>query len=288
MDINNLNEAKSLVIKFRDSEFLNGKIENLENFSFWNFFDIESDFKIKESAKIFVGNYDKPNKFDGDRIPITYAIDKLLYTGKDIKNFDGNLGKIYTGDTINTFNTLFGNRFYYNEQSGKIENRQIIVQERYNFPAELIKKRDMFFFKYQSFGNFYLLPTEPRATSLNVFRSQKWNDFFDLFLKHLELCLGKNDFESEMSQILQHENSSLFFKDLSIEDFKTIFFLGMYTNWTLDHPIYLFHQNYTHKTIADSELCKNYCDFCIKYIDAATEKITLRSKILVDEIKNLL
>ena len=145
MDINNLNEARSLVIEFKDSEFLNGNIKNLENFSFWNFFDIASDFKIKESAKIFVGNYDSPNKFDGDRLPITYAIDKLLYADKGIKNFEGNIGKIYTGDTINTFNTLFGNRFYYNEQTYKIENRQQIVQERYNFSEELIKKRDMFF-----------------------------------------------------------------------------------------------------------------------------------------------
>ncbi len=81
-------------------------IEELKDFSFWYILTDEE----------FNGVSFDGNKFDGDRTRIVYAIDKLLYDEKKISSFTLGPKGNYTGDTFNTFRTLFGNRFIDSEQ----------------------------------------------------------------------------------------------------------------------------------------------------------------------------
>ena len=75
-------------------------LDDLKTFSFW---------KIKDD-KDYNGY---PGEYDGDRTNIVYAIDYLLYKDSipnlTLRGFPCSNGKEgnYSGETINTFNTLF-------------------------------------------------------------------------------------------------------------------------------------------------------------------------------------
>ena len=145
LDYNDYDEAKEIVRRFID-KYLHGNIDELKTFSFWN---ILADDE-------FNGGLKNGNSFDGDRTRIVYAIDYLLYHDK-IPNLtlgDPKDNKDYSGDTINTFRTLFGNRFQYVMK----KNGEEIVEEKFKFSPEQIDLKNDFFRVYQRIGNFYLLP----------------------------------------------------------------------------------------------------------------------------------
>ena len=85
LDYNNKEEALEIVN------------QELQDFCFWDILTDEN----------FNTEHDE-TKFDGDRTKIVYAIDYLLYYKKGLPDFSlGDKAK-YSGDTICTFNTLFG------------------------------------------------------------------------------------------------------------------------------------------------------------------------------------
>lgn len=98
MSSNELN----FLIEFKN-KYLHGNIDELADFSFW---DINTN-----AGEYFSGNkrVQPEEYFDGDRTKIVYTIQYLLLDGSGIPNFSHDApGRQYTGDTINTFNSLFG------------------------------------------------------------------------------------------------------------------------------------------------------------------------------------
>ena len=102
LDYNDKDQALEILKRFK-KKYLHNNIEELKDFSFWYILTDEE----------FNGVSFDGNKFDGDRTRIVYAIDKLLYDEKKIPNFTLGPKGNYTGYTINTFRTLFGNRFIF-------------------------------------------------------------------------------------------------------------------------------------------------------------------------------
>ncbi|MBR0100347.1 MAG: hypothetical protein IJP90_11630 [Treponema sp.] len=274
LNYNDLEESKELVLRFRN-EFLHGNIDELANFSFWT----------------IAGNpsYDgtcTPNslgKFDGDKTRIVYAIDRLLYSDL-CKNFI--LGKDITGDTINTFRTLLGNRFSF------WGNKEIEVEENFNFSSKLKQYRNDFFFTYQTIGNFYLLPCKTvKRQSINTFRGDNkrptaWFDYFDLFLNNLKerLPLKEISNKNDDFQILLNENRHFFNIEMDFKKFIDIFYLKDY----FENSNIVSYNHITNKIAHwwTNELTEyEYKKFAFGYIAKATELINKRSIKLVEVLK---
>lgn len=270
--------AVKLIKDFTD-EYLHGNIDELTNFSFWG---------IAGNSKYDGTSYGiNDEKFDGDRTNIVYAIDYLLYGNKKlskdfwIPNYPYRSDSYcnYTGETINTFNTLFAK----NEKKGKLE--MFDTETRKKIIDESQKNNSYakdFFHIYQRLGNFMLLPSlTVKRKSINSYRgfyNKQWKDYFDIFLKNLEL---KSD---EFLNQLVIKND-FYFKDKSFDDFLKDF--------------YLHSEDYTYKTfkLKDEHFAywevnehnqDRYVDFSLDYIAKATELINKRSLKLVEVLKTKL
>ena len=226
LDYNKKKEAKEIISRFQ-IEYLHNNLCNLTDFSFWN---------IAGNP-----NYDgtcTPNTlrfFDGDHTRLAYAIAKLIYD-ENIPDFI--LGEKYTGDTINSFRTLFGNRFSLRQ------NYEITIENKFQFTETEKQTRNEFFLRYQTVGNFYVSPNESliydnsqankiEKLSINTYRGTKsnWKDYFDVFLGKLEKCLdSREEFEDEyfLKKLLHVGVNKEFFFDYckgDIEKFYRVFYL---------------------------------------------------------------
>ena len=194
------------LLKDFTGEYLHGNIDELANFSFW---DIWGE-KEYDNGK----NYP-----DGDCTKIVYAIDYLLYfdtiaaySTPYYLNKNGDY--IFTGDTINTFRTLFGNRFKHNGEKR--------VETDFQFTQPEIEIKNDFFRTYQKIGNFYLLPCktilkDKKHLSLNTYRNDEWFDYFDLFLNKLKnrLPLKNSVSNGDIFQMLLNENKNFFNEEIN-------------------------------------------------------------------------
>ncbi|HBI94446.1 MAG TPA: hypothetical protein DDY58_19570 [Terrisporobacter glycolicus] len=121
--------------------------------------------------------------------------------------------KIYRGDTMNSFNTLFGNsnsgifayraRFYGLDED--IAIWQNIIRFRY---------------KYHTIGNFIVIPNKG---NINGVRGRKLKDYFDLFL--LDIYEYK---KNNVCKLKEQFDKNSFYKDFSMNSIKEIFFLEDY------------------------------------------------------------
>lgn len=270
MELKNEEEAMKLVKEFIN-DYLHGNIDELKNFSFW-------DLLNKNCLDYAYGGIE----FDGDRTKIVYALDILIYKNSDIPEFSyGTLGEqkertktLYTGDTINTFNTLFG----------KTESDREKVKNI--FPIECRKMIDEFYFTYQKIGNFYILPckTLPNTkTSINSYRGdyKTWRDYFDTFRIELKKCLNhENDCDEKLYRLME-ENDFFFSKVNDIDDFLSKFYMDDYKNFCLKEH---FAHWYIRENMAD-KFKTEYIEFSLDYIQKATELINKRSKKLVEILK---
>ena len=173
MSSNELN----FLIEFKN-KYLHGNIDELADFSFW---DINTNAGEYFSGN---GNVQPEEYFDGDRTKIVYTIQYLLLDGSGIPNFSHDAtGRQYTGDTINTFNSLFG----------KTPELRKKIERKFGFSEREKELRNNFYRTYQCIGNFYILPAATvksgnRIESINTLRgTNEWRDFFDLFLSNLDL-----------------------------------------------------------------------------------------------------
>jgi len=286
VDINNLEVCMDLVTRFTH-DYLDNDISNLVDYSFWSLLDdydnaYEQGY-IFNSAKKDIFTFRK--EFDGDRLNIVYAIDNILYHDKKIPNFKGYLGHLYTGDTINTYNTLFGNKYNFDENGIDFE-KKVEIKYEFNDGSSLLDLRNEFYMTFQTIGNFYLLPKEEPGigSSINSYRGKcNWNDYFDVFLFHLDNCLNEHitDEEVGLQYYLNLPNANMFFKKFNgINSFCKLFMLEDYLSFSFGHPddTYL-----SHKTIIESD---KYKTFCMRYIKDSSEKIVRRSHKIVYELKS--
>lgn len=280
LNYNNKEQAKEIIRRFT-IEYLNNDINNLKDFSFWHIAGNPSFDKTCSPNSI--------KDFDGDHTRLAYAIDKLLYGDLKIPNFI--LGQTYRGDTINTFRTLFGNRFFYKE------NGETQVEIDFKFTETQKKIRNAFFYKYQTIGNFLVLPYGTalyglKSQSINTFRGSvsNWKDYFDVFIGKLEKCLqSREEFQDELflRKLLQTEINKEFFFDYcegNIEKFYKVFILEGYSSNIFKHG-QNYYGHFKYKGDIDS-----YKEFAFDYIDKATVLIDRRSeqiiKILEEKLNN--
>lgn len=271
LNYNNRKEALEIVNRFKE-KYLNGNIQELQDFCFWDILTDE-DFNTEHDE----------TKFDGDRTKIVYAIDYLLYYKKGLPDFSlGDKAK-YSGDTICTFNTLFGS----------LPLRKYVTS-KFNFSAKELLQREQFFRHYQTIGNFYILPNETikigkKNRSLNTYRGteSKWYDYFDIFLKNLQQCLTppENTYDEKFKQLLEL-NSFYFKENKSFDSFITDFYLDDYNVLSFEGSNKYYHWN---KQMSSNEEQKNeYKKFAMDYIEKASTFIKQRSTKIVNELKEII
>lgn len=252
-------------------DYLNDDIQNLEDFSFWDIKDSKYDSTTVNSKK-----------FDGDHTLIAKAIYWLLWKDKGLPefgefNFDLEKNS-YSGDTINTYNTLFG---------GSEENKKRVLNIL-NFNENEIKELNVFYRKYQTIGNFYILPKNTiKRESLNTYRGKRWNDFFDIFLQVLDS--GLNDVESvekSFGELLKINDFFFAFINHSINDFCNLFYLSDEEenyNYINDFKLIGAGLHFSHTMLCEKNK-ETYKDFALDYIRKASKLIEKRSKVIVREL----
>lgn len=254
----NEKDAMELVQEFI-KEYLHGNIDELKNFSFW---DIE--------GTKYDGN--QKGKFDGDNTKIVNAIYISLWKNEIHKLSCDNIGsgKDYRGDTINTFNTLFGSPIY----RGYVANQ-------FNF-LEYEKKYIFEFYRtYQKIGNFYILPNKfinlyRKNESINTYRGKFFKDYFDTFLCELDKCFStENNCNRDLYKLIKH-NDFFFSKIKDIDDFLSKFYMDDYKDFNLERHFSHWDRNIT---------TEQYKQFAFSYIQKATELINKRSEKLVEVLK---
>lgn len=127
---------------------LGGDQEQLRTYSFWGI-DKDTDFGNGLSYP------------DGDRTKLAYAIDYLLFYD-ELKDIDFRLPgystkkETFTGETLNTFNTLFSSDENNRTDLSKLYGIEAFKNECYN-PEDKNNSND-FYHVYQRLGNFSIFP----------------------------------------------------------------------------------------------------------------------------------
>lgn len=191
-------------------DFISEKLDgDIENFKQYNFLLLENDKKFGRCSEFGTG-------FDPDDTEIARAVYYLLFSNKvhdtdlDFSFSDIGTHKKYRGDTLNTFNTLFG------------ENMERAVKYSNNDTA-FIKDVEQFKNKCYVLGNFTMLPNlYASGQTINLYRGN-WNtykDYFDVFLYELNRCYEDAPDKDKTLSELMKANSFYFDIVNSIELFK--------------------------------------------------------------------
>ncbi len=124
---------------------------------------------------------------------------------------------MYRGDTLNTFNSLFGK-----------DLRR--AKERISEPR-LIKKIEAFKREYCTVGNYMLLPNSRAGKTLNTYRGGYfgWRDYFDRFLSALKQSLACGESGHPRFDEIVRAND-WYFQDVDFKRFCEINFLDGYLN----------------------------------------------------------
>lgn len=245
------NQKSIQLIKDFTNEYLCGDIKKLATF----------DIKQLRGNKKYGGC--NGGGFDCDNTNIVRAILAVVFEGvwPDFDE-DALTRKEYRGDTINTFNTLFGPR----TKDGGFQGFNIFYPKK-----ELFNRVEKFYHTYTTIGNFIPLPNKYVGRyTLNTFRGtySKWHDYFDLFLYNLQIYLTTGTTENSTFNELMKVNEvafaeykgmdgfvslckKLFLDDYIGKDCKVKNFFSVVYWWDKSLTI----QEYTHA------VC-NYLDFC--------------------------
>lgn len=266
-------------------------VDDLLDFSFLN---------IKNKDKYLYAKADRQD-IDGDRTKVTYIIYCLLW-GDDLHikfsdylktnsdNEHPTTSKInFSGDTICTFNTLFGrdNVVWFNDFKNRKTNNMKFGDDCLSvFSDEQLIKINDFRLKYQTIPNFYPLPCKPLDDSkitLNLYRGnfRRWGDFFDTFLSNLEVVLEhgiENKYSKDIKNLI--DNNSHFFDTYKTRnDFVKLFKLQPFNDLRFtDEEKKLRYDN-------DNTL-DAYKVFAMKYIDKVTKCIDDRKEKIEKELEN--
>ncbi|MCD1653147.1 hypothetical protein K7J14_00280 [Treponema zuelzerae] len=258
------------------SDFVNSKLHGYINeLRFFSFSELEHDRDFGLTTN---------GSFDEDDTELARAILFLIWYGRlpELSFEEIGSGKKYRGDTINTFNTLFGKEDQY---------KNLITESSFDATITAFKK------KYVTIGNFMLMPnstggTGNGITSINCYRGvgSGWFDYFDKFLIELDTCLkGNTNDANEKLQTLVSENSFYFGKINTIQKFCEINYLDSYLLNTEVQSLftpYMYHWKF--KKI-DSEVRQLFTHFAISYINHVEKIINRRSlkmlQIIIDRMK---
>lgn len=227
-------------------------------------------------------------RFDCDDSELMRAFYVLLW-GDDFPELTfENLGtnRMYRGDTMNTFHTMFGR---------PIEGKEGFFAglEKYSPSDELRQKVRDFSKIISRIGNYIVLPNRSAdGETLNTFRGcNDWHDFFPLFLQAVENSLLGNAAHDEAFDCLMSENAFFFdkfkgkkgFFDFILKTFcidyldNKIVFDDEYTAVLHGRARQDFPLNFHWKNVDDRE---KYLADAEKYIDLAAPLIIKRTEIM--------
>lgn len=273
--MNDLETCVSLVRDFQIEKLGN----NLDNLEKYNLYNTLYDKKYGELQNI--GN---PEKFDPDNSEIAKAIYFIVWHKQlpEIELSQIGTGKLYRGDTLNTFNTLFGKNYKRLNEFGS--SNSILMQK--------VKEFEQLYF---CIGNFILLPNisaipdgYKNPVTLNTYRGSfiRWKDYFDKFLYELEHCMNTTSdiIKDKGLYHLYKANEFYFNKFDTMEKFVTLNFLEMY--FPMDKTNLLPFKNGI--TNWNKNRCNEYIDFSLKYIELATDIIKVRGNKIVKILREFI
>ncbi len=271
------NEAKKII-----NNFLIEKKISLKDLKDYSFIDIWNDPNYGNGL-----NYP-----DGDCCKIVLAIDFLLYNNLpeySTRYFtNGKLSYNYTGETINTFNTLFAKN---PDKQAKIRNlfsqedwKNIKDDSQSNNPFA-----DDFYHIYQRLGNFMLFPSKTISfrKSINTYKGKNEIilDYSDLFFNELKECLLNKENNNTVLSKLIKANDFYFTKNKSFTDFSKDFFLMDYEEFHINGE----HYCHWHPFILENkEIQYSFVNFSLEYVGKAKKLIESRSQLLVNELEKRL
>ena len=280
---------KKFILEFLEDQFgkdleLEEKLEKLREFSFW---DISEKSKYRNSKY-----YD-----DGDCINVVYAIDWCLWESalkETVKNYSFTMllnEDYFSGETLNTFRTLFTND----------ENKQNLISKLWgekDFNKNVIafdkNFKEDFYHVYQKLGNFSLLPKFGKISGETINQkkgtSPEIKDYLYPFMENLKEAYKVKDnpdykvkngaFQNDLIQLLKANED--FFKVIGkFDDFVTTF---MVDGWEqLELPEYLKSSELTEKNI---HIAKEYVEKATTFINNRTKKIIEKLKPILKDSNN--
>ncbi|MBL3647444.1 hypothetical protein [Bacillus sp. RHFS10] len=264
------------------NEELNGELSILASF----------DFKKLQGDKKFGS---QGFWFDCDDTKLARAIYCVLWKEKLVVNCVSELikDKKYRGDTLNSFNTVFG------RNEAKVEKILTNIKD----PSEKNRFRAKvkgFNKSYHTIGNFVILPnnkiehirlTVPEkgkyvekldSATINIYRgnpSSKLHDYFDQFLNVLQKWYYKSDEISDDWKKLLDGNKELF--PTNFDDFRDILFLNSYFDADGKHCRELT-KGYP------SALGRPTLEKAENYIRETTQIINQRAEVMIENIEKRL
>lgn len=257
------------------NEFIEEKcIGSIENIKEYNLLLIVNDIKYGDLKHI--GDLDK---YDPDDSEIAKAIYYLVWNDKipelEIKQIGSGLK--YRGDTLNTFNTLFG---------VNASRARELVSSNMDFINTVNEFKGVCF----SIGNFSLLPNISiipngwsRITTINMYRGNfyKWKDYYDKFLLELEYCYENSRSSDKILADLVKANHFYFDEISDIRNYIDINFLDNYYD-VAGKNTELFKNGLRNWKVQESE---QYINFSYKYIKESTKIIKDRANKMIDIVK---
>jgi hypothetical protein len=259
--------CKKLVINFVEYE-LGGRIDSLKTFCFDD---------LKWGSKYCYPEGDNSWEFDCDNTALAQAIYVVLWGHiYDIK--EGDIGSWssdekkshdYRGDTINSFNSLFGELPYMHRAKNHHLDEDVY----------LWKEILAFSWMYHTIGNFILLPNK---SNLNCERGRK-GDYFDLFLMDI------NEYQKDINYQFGVEaiKDNKFLLDTKLENLKADFYLELFFKDNQPSNLYDMPRNDRRiQTLNKNE--ERYKDLVRKYLITSEKIIVDRSNKIIDELRSAL
>ncbi|MBQ2769596.1 MAG: hypothetical protein IJF44_06460 [Clostridia bacterium] len=250
----------------------------------FNFLDFDFETLMQDKK------YGCPNRsFDCDDTNLARAICYLLW--KDVYPKltlqDIGTGRMYRGDTLNTFNTVLGS--YLPE---KQTSKGILTSGATNEMHILVNQ---FHRTYHTIGNFILLPNiaetdNKRAYTLNTYRGIAYKDYFDIFLQKLTTYSIEKNVDLHLSTLIERNNFffSWLFSMGGVKYLKEVCWLDDY--FESDVPKKLF-EPYAYcprkKKEWSTKEKMEYTQQVEKYIFKATCIIENRCLKMVTKLKNI-
>ncbi len=275
----NKKNAIELLQKFIDTKLGRDK-EKLRTFSFW---EIENDKDFGNGLSYA----------DGDRTKLAYAIDYLLFYD-ELKDIDFRLPgystkkETFTGETLNTFNTLFSSDENNRTDLSKLYGIEAFKNECYN-PEDKNNSND-FYHVYQRLGNFSIFPclTIDRQ-SINTLKGTDISirDYLYPFLTKL-----KEAYKYYNSEIIPEEcyelvslmkQNSFFFSNEKADSFDKFISIFILEGWEeLELKEYLKNSEINADNI---EIVNDYIKKTSKFIEKRTNEMVNKLLKIYDDFK---
>lgn len=261
------NDKSIQLIRDFAKDYLEGDISRLSTF----------DFKRLKGDRKYGSCHGSP--FDCDNTSLTRAI--LVVALEDAwPYFDESAMEqgLYRGDTINTFNTMFG---------PKDEHGGFMGLDKFNPNKQLLERVTKFYSLYHTIGNFVPLPNKyVRRKSLNTFRGSyyQWRDYFDRFLRAIDTYFAKGETGIDLFDQLMSENKESFLMYMQSGGFRQMCKNLLLEDYLDEHGVkMMFDMLYWWKSGLSSE---EYFAVVNKYLDFCEPFILKRGQRMIDKLKD--